>query len=656
MDWSSGSYTDPPFNVLAARYAVEEGAGGGIVAPGQWVYPAMHWIARAAYEALGARRLATVVAAALLGCVLVALLAILARRIAGDDAGCIAAVLAAVSAWFVPNSRILMAESVAVTLVVAAALAAVSRHPRGPLIAGAVAACAGLFGKYHALAFFPALLLFLAGRDGWRGVLASIAGASVVAALWLAVVFVPHSAEVLGFFGETSLGMTAFADRGILRGALTPFAALQQSWLSLRMPIVFPVGAWFVLRTLGRRPFDGRSLIALWALCSFTATALLPYRPPRYFTFVAAALLAGAACRMADWLRSPDDDGASRVGRVRRLLFAAICSFAALEITAHGESALTLRFFLDAWVLDSSRSDTFSTLQQRLGGLPGEVLLSLGVAGVSFLLWRLLRLSRVESASFARAMGCSVLAAALAIDAARWVDWATHRTTTVEAAKASLAAIVAPGAVLRGGFAPLLTEGSGLPAHPHFATISAADLRLDPPITHLLLVPADVSALARAMPELETRLHLVQRWPIRTAWAKSISLFRLPEPEIPPSYRPSAFEEAVLALESGRWEEAREYLAAHRAIGAPSADADLAEGILLRTAADFDGARDAFTRAAAARPDDPLPVAQLAHLAGSRGDAAEAARLWLRVVALDPGFPDAIERADTWLTRARSAP
>lgn len=642
MSWSTGSYTDPPSNVLAARYAVQGRPGGATDDLAPLVYPALNALARIGYELMGPRRLATVVLAALLGMGSVAFLALALRRGPGERAALCGAFLAATSAWLVPNSRVLMAENIAVLLLLWATYLATSRRLTAAVASGAVAAAAGLFGKYHALAFLPALGVFLGLRTSWAAAAAASAGAIGVAGVWLVAVFAPHP-EILpwirAFFAE---GAGDVHPKLWLPGlALAPFGGLQQSWIVPQMPIVFGVGAWFVARTLGargelrRRIDDGSALFVLWTVASFSATALLPYRAPRYFTLVAAPLVACAACQIASLLTPPGDATARRpLGWFPRLLWWWIVAFATIQVGIRVEAFVRRRFFLDEWVRDPNPPATFSKLYDVVGSVAQQALMTLPVAVLVLLVLRLRR--RRVDASAARRAGIVLLGLALAFDLVSWGAWALERTTTIEDAKRSLVTVLSPDAVILGGFAPLVTEGTSLVAVPMFGTFRASILAESPRPTHLLLVGSDFEKLTEAVPDLAQRLEPVARWPIRTIWAKAMVLYRLPAPELPDSYRLSVFEQATVAVNLGDAARALALTEELRRTQTENADLVLLEAVCRATAGELTGAERLLLRASELRPMDTIPFRTLGAIAFNRADTTAARKYWMQALALDP--------------------
>ncbi|MFN8178646.1 MAG: glycosyltransferase family 39 protein [bacterium] len=662
MSWSSGSFTDPPSNVLAARYAVQGGPGRAIEVPERLLYPALDFLARIAYRTLGVRRLATVALAALLGTLSVALLSLALRRGAGERAAAAGAVLAAVSSWLVPNSRILMPESVALFFVLLASCLAISRSPAEWMAAGAAAAAGGLLGKYHALAFLPALWVFLGARSGRRAVVASAAGAAAIGVAWVGSILLPHHAEIARWVRHSSVGLGGGVSLLPAGGLAAPFIALDQSWMIPVMPIVSAIGAWHIWRTLGsrdawrRRLDDGSALFVLWAAFSFVATAYLPYRAPRYFTLVAAPLVACAAAQIAALLgESPAPRSRPFAGPA---LFAWIwfALFAVLNAAVRLEAAFRRRFLLLEWLRDPNAPATFSKLYGILGSIPRQAVQS----GIAALIVTAIVLARRRGGGSARARAAglaerrfawALVAVALAWDVGIWGAWALGRSTTIEDAKHSLQALLPADAVVLGGFAPLLTEGTSIVAVPQFGGFDASFLDRTPRPTHLALLDADVSALVRVAPSVVKGLVQIERWPMRTTWAKSVALYRLPPSELPAGYRPSTFEQARDAVESGDTAQALALIAEQRRTRGETSDLLLLEARCRVDQEDLAGAEKLYWIATAQRPRDTLPLRNLGALAVARGDSLAALKLWTKALSLDTNDADMADLLAAFLRR-----
>lgn len=674
MSWSTGAYTDPPSNALAARYEVEAGDGDGAPAqteggrastinvPERLIYPAYHSLARIAYEALGVRRLSTVILAALLGTATIALLALALRP--GDHAAISVAVLGATNSWLVPNSRILTAEGVALFFLAIACFLAMLQRRIGWFTAGAMAAAAGFFGKYHALAFLPALLIFLRARNGWKAAEAAFIGGFVVAVAWGAAIFFPHRAEIVEWIRQSSVGAAEDSRQGFLphRGWLAPFSALKESWMSHRMPIVAVSGAWFVVRTLSsremfrRRILDGSALFVLWAVLSFFSISLFTYTAPRYFTLVAAPLVVCVACQIASlWTAASNTNPSKPMGAIATFLFSWIAAFIALDALVRLQRVVRTHLYLEDWVRDPSSLPTILKLPEAIHNLERQTTVAFVLAALAtaFVLARrrfanktaaaasaATRVRSLKSSPTSRRLGLTLLIAILTFDLIMWGTWALTRSSTIEFAKASLREILPPNAVIMGSFAPLLTEGSNLIAVPQFGPLEEADLVREPKPTHILLYGADATDLQRSHPILKGRTVPVARWPIRTSWTRDLVLFRLLSPDEPPTYQPSLYERAIEQLMLGAYSEASALAEEYR-----EQHGETLTQIQLAASCRFadEGSPDAealYRRAIKLNPLDPIPLRNLGWIAMRRGDEKEARALWMKALAIDPSDPE----------------
>jgi hypothetical protein len=646
MSWSTGAYTDPASNALAARYEVER-QEAAIDVPERFIYPALHSLARVAYQILGVRRLSTVILAALLGVATVALLALAVRRGPGEHAAVIVAVLGATNSWLTLNTRVLTAEGVALFLLAIACFFAMSRSAIAWLAAGAFAAAAGFLGKYQALAFLPALLLFLGSRIGWKAAGFAFLGALAVGAAWTVTVFLPHRAEIIAWIRSSSVGFAESDRVGLLpkHGLLAPFKALKDSWLSLRAPVVTIAGCWFILHTLGtpgmlrRRIQDGTALFAFWAVLMALAISLFSYAAPRYFMLVVAPLVACVAGQV-EFLRTLPPNPRKPMRSVALFLFLWIASFIALHWLVRVQATLRTQFFLEDWVRDPTSIPLFLTLPEAIQDLDRHVVVALilGALATSFVLFRRRRnpVSAAVHTPHRARLALALFVVVVGFDLADWGTWVSQRTRTIELAKASLHEILPSDAVILGGFAPLLTEGSSFLAVPHFGRLEEADLVREPRPTHLLLYGADATDLQASNPILPGRTVPVARWPIRTAWVRDLVLFRLLPMREDPPYQLSLYERAIEQMLLGATPEATALAAEYRSrYGETLTQIQLEASCNFHDEA-FPKSETLFRRATELNPVDPIPYRNLGFIALWRGDEAEARTWMMKALAIDP--------------------
>jgi predicted Zn-dependent protease len=129
---------------------------------------------------------------------------------------------------------------------------------------------------------------------------------------------------------------------------------------------------------------------------------------------------------------------------------------------------------------------------------------------------------------------------------------------------------------------------------------------------------------------------------------------------------------ADVAVHTGRFDRAREALAAARKLGPQSHVPDLVEAGLHEALGDLATARNLLERVLAQAPDDPRALFNLARITERSGDEAAARAAWEKVLARQPAQPEALfhyafllwrggerERADAAITgavRAQPAP
>jgi hypothetical protein len=628
LSWSGGVLTDPPANTLPARFAIEYGDWTRVPIAERLVYPLLNAVAWLGYSAFGPTRLATQLLAAAIGIATVLALGGALRR-SGPGAAATGVVLGSLAYWIGMYSRVLMAENLVTLMLVVAALLALRPDRTSHAAAGALAVAAALFGKALAAAFLPGLALFLVLRSRRVATLGPPAAAgAAVAAVWLAAVFLPHRAELIEWASRSSLGQTSITFAGwLIRSPIAPFEMVREAWMFHQMPVIASVGLWFAVvtvshrGTLRKRLNDGSALFALWFLGACVAYALLPYRAPRYFVLIAFPLVACAAAQLAEMVRRLADEP-PRPAFLPRLLFLLLVSFGLLDLARHWERRVGEAFLLES----------FSRVGDTLEAFPAHVAASVGIAAVLFTVTLALR--RVRPHPWPRrTIGVSLLAVAVSVNLAQWARWTGSRSYTIEHAKESLAAIVGPSAVLIGGFAPLLAQGSGRLAVPQFGGWSGARPLTDHGATHVLLTGAiDRAEFDARFPDLGPRARLVQRWPVRGAWVSGVELLRLP-PAAEAAYPPTELEWAIDARREEDWSGALELFE-----GLPRLPDVLAfEADCLYQLGRADEARSRLLRAIALRPHDPALHTNLGTLAFRNGDLPAARAHWRRALRIEPG-------------------
>jgi hypothetical protein len=654
LSWSSGIYTDPTSQTLAARATVEGRRAYAEDRVYLHAFPLANGLVWAAFRLLGVDRQQMQWTAALVGTAMLAAVAMAVRRAAGDRAMAIAAALGAVSYWTLMFGRVPLTEHVVAMVLAASAYFALGSGRRDAVIAGALGTAGVLLGKYHAAPYILALALFLAWRSRRAGaVLPAVIGGAPVFLAWLVVVFLPNRAELLAYVGRESTGA-----HGPVPFTLDPVSPLtgffhnvRAAWLFHHAPVAGTVGAvaalWMLLHGPARRRAvgEGTALFALWFVTAWTYHALLPYRAPRYFLVLAPPLLVCAAValdRMLGGRRLP----VSRLGP-RPLIAAAPCAFFAafvlVDLFRHYAYLLLLR----RDIVSGQTTALVDSLIRATGALTDLgthfraatvvfALAAFAYAGVAALPRRSPRTLDI------RKLAMTLLAAGALFDAGRFAAWATHRKYATEAVSTALPGIVGDGAVVIGSFAPLVTLGTEVAPISLIGSLPAGDVLADRGVTHLLLAePADHAQLLDRYPDLEARTVSVETWAMGTRFVRTLELRRLREPRgAGTAYVPTPFERAAEAMAAGRWQEAIARLEEQAAGGGETAEVLAKRAACRFQLGERERAKSDLQAAVRLRPDDALLLRHLGMLALAEGDVAGARAWWSRAVRFEPENPD----------------
>jgi len=254
-----------------------------------------------------------------------------------------------------------------------------------------------------------------------------------------------------------------------------------------------------------------------------------------------------------------------------------------------------------------------------------------------------------------RSLGRSLVVASVAFGLWQWGWWAAHRTRFLEDAKASLPALVGDDAVLLGPLAPLLVQDTRHRALPYFGPPGRDDVLAEAGVTHVVLCgPGDADELEKRFPKLLDETLVVQVWPIRTLFASTLEVRRIPaelDGRRIHGYEPTLFEVAGGQALEENWDGALETLEEFRAAGARETPELLSlESVCWFRLGDYGRARALLERVVAARPRDPLNWQSLGVLALRDGDRAGALELLMKAWRLDPNNPE-LEKAVRELVR-----
>ena len=673
--WSNGIYTDPPTMVHAARNAVLYGEWVTDYNRDLWIYPLINGLTWLFYLPFGAGRLPTVVLSALLGTAMVGALAWGLHRSAGPRVALLGAVLGAFNQWLVFFARVPVAENLVALLLALSCGAAIGRSPRSQFLAGALGVGATLFGKYHALGFLPGLVLFVALRErDLRGMLPLFGGGAAVFVVWFAAIFMPHTQDVLGHVGRQSTGLHGPLPFlvSLQEGFSEILNTLRRSWMYFRMPVVGGLGGLFAIWVVGNRGArtraleNGTALYAFWFLGTWIYYSLLPYKAPRYYLILAPAVVAGAAILLGRLLRGDELRLRAPAGWDEHLPIL-VCVytflFGAIDSVKHYVAILLEYLTLPPPRISPEAFDSivgfFRHVDTFHQGLTWAAILSIAVYVV--ILWnpeiaaRLGRPNAVLSGPALRTLGLSLMTASVAFGLWQWGWWATHRTTFLEDVKASLPALVGEGVVFMGPLAPLLAQDTQHRALPYFGPPGRDELLAEYGVTHVVVSgTGDADDLEERFPGLLGETTTVQVWPVRTLFASTLEVRRLP-PEFAAlrihDYEPTLFELGAEEALAENWEAALQHFEAHRQAGGRETPELLSlESVCWFKMGDYDRAKALLERVVAQRPLDPLNYQSLGVLALRDGDRAGALELLMKAWRLDPGNKE-LEKAVRELVR-----
>jgi 4-amino-4-deoxy-L-arabinose transferase-like glycosyltransferase len=323
--------------------------------------------------------------------------------------------------------------------------------------AGACCSATFLFVKLSAIFVLPAsvavLLLELGpgglGRTAPRAFLARVAcwlaGALVVAAVWLAVVFLPYRADFL----RGVLGVAAGARMG-RPGDVVALLAHTLSFgirtgLLARLPVVALLGFLFLPTARGSRAVR---FCAFWFLFGLLTLGTDYYRPTRYELLLVVPLIAGFAAFIAHMVGAPRTAGDTGTTKP-----------AVWRVVGYG-------LWLTAAFANFGLLGRYPAGQFRpKAGLP-LLLAALAAAAVATVLWyrvgrRMVRaLRRSSSIGWRVGAALALVAVSVGFDAVQFARWLRTRSYQMYEYSRDMAALLPDGAVVAGNWAPALMVGS----------------------------------------------------------------------------------------------------------------------------------------------------------------------------------------------------
>jgi tetratricopeptide (TPR) repeat protein len=655
LTWSNGEITDPPAIVHAARNVVLFGEWQRDESKDLVFFPLLNAITAGAFALFGANRLVLQVLSALFATGAIAATAWALRR-ANAPAQRLAPLLIAVSFWIVMFSRIPVAENLVILLLPVAAGFSLGETKREFFLAGLLAGVAAFFGKIHALAFFPAAVLFVFRRRSFAQVLQMCWGMALAAVLWIALIFIPFHHEILDQVHRSGdLYGKATVLRSPIDFLIAPFRALRFSWLSPRFFWVVLLGGWFAISTLAtpgefrRRVENGTGLFALWVLFAWMAFSFLPYIAPRYFVLIALPLAACAAFQIAEWRAGTAPALASLRGKRGRLIayvWLIFLFYVPIDASNHWISFLGERLYLFSPSLAAHFLAVTDRWSAAVEPFEGSCLVAFLSGTMAFLLLTIATRRPAKPSMAWSRLAALCLAGMLGFDLVQFIDWVRHKDYALEEAKKSFDAIIAPDAVVSGAFASALVLGTQRIAVPFIGTPRPGYLE-ERNATHLVAgEPGDISGLEQSLPNFVSHLRNVRSWPLRTRHTRKITVFRIEWPDtsgVTALSEPTQFERAAELIEVGAYDAAFLTLEAIRNSGMEIPDVySLLAECRMRTG-DRAGAQAFLEKALEMRPSTPQDLYNLAVLLYDAGDRRRAHELWLRGLRLDPDDIDLVQ-------------
>jgi 4-amino-4-deoxy-L-arabinose transferase-like glycosyltransferase len=661
LSWSNGIYTDPATMAHAARNAVLFHEWVLDYNRDLWIYPLVNLLTYLAYLPFGPGRLPAVVLGAFAGTATVVALVWGLARVAGSRAAVLGGILAAVSHWLIMYARNAVSENVVATLLAFACVAATSRSARSLFVAGALGVGATLFGKYHAVGFLPGLVLFVLLRErSLKRSLPLLAGGAAVFAAWVAFIFAPHASDILRHVERQSTGHGALPITTSLQdGVGEIFNTLRRSWLFYRMPVCGALGSLFAIwtvfnpRVLRGRLQDGSAIYALWFLSHWLYFSALSYKAPRYYLLVAPPLVAGTAVLLAklfegNSLRLRAPSGACE--HIALVVWLYAFAFGTIDTVKHYASMALDYLTLPPPRISDRTFDLVVSIFQNVDTFQQNIVWAGVVSALSYvlILWSPEITSRFTRSSPSLISGRSSRRMAatftgIAIFAAAWqyLWWATHRTTYIEDVKSSLAAMIGKDAVVLGPLAPLLTQDSTLKCLPYFGPPFEEDLLRKYGVTHVVLCgKKEAELLDERYPGLFEKTQTVHVWPVKTLFASTIELRRVPQDfqgARVHSYEPTLYELAAEKAEAGEFREALERFEEFRARGGREIPELLSlESVCWFKLETYDRAESLLVEAIGLRPRDPLNYQNLGVLKMRLGMRSAALENFLKAFRLDP--------------------
>ena len=577
--WSQDLFTDGARVVDAARNKLL--FGHWIIdrrSPLFLFYPISSLIAWVVFKIAGVGLLQANLTGALPALASLGLIYLVMRKLEGNLAGFIGAVVLGFSYVHVIFSRVALVETLLVLMLLGSFWLAFGGR-RALFLSGLLVGLASFMVKMHALHFVPIVLVFMLigspqGRhDGARRshlILSFLGGLGVAVGLWLATVYVEHPAVVAKYFKSNILLSQSADYRDLsLRDALVRrldglmHVGSGRDGYFGKMPELSLLAFVGLLGVMSRFSFKKPTaarwevLAGIWFVGLCFAMSLLGYRPLRYLV-----LLTPSVCLLASSLLLRLARGEPILGspRPRWFIWAFGVWLASLLLHFQQDVAFTMMTG-GKNVLIGALSDFQQALYDYQFATTLQLLIFGGASFVVTFFFKKRIVAAVTSLSSrtARRIFWACIIAVVAFNSARFVRYAVHREYSIIETAQSIKRVLSGNVFLVGDCATtvaLETDFKTLPAYGDLMRYKETSEFEQYPITHFLMrFPTLYEYLTQNYPDFST-----QAAPIRLfgLCGREATLLRFEQwPGYAKSgYRPSQYEQAIDLMNAGQTEGA----------------------------------------------------------------------------------------------------
>lgn len=613
ISFSQDIETDPPQYTIFARNAVQTGDGN----PYQdhryvtYQYSLVTATSRLVYGALGVGTYQANLVGLLLTLISMLLFYFVVRKGLGNGAALLAMFFIGINylGIFFGRRPFLETGMNALFILGLLGLAYGERKVMGHLLFGACFAAAVVFGKIIALGFLGAPVLyyfyrrlFLDDKTAVRQAIWAAGGFAVVTAIWYFLIFRPNAAMLTGYVSEQAFELYG-APEGLMSVPKFVWKFLsfgKDAVFFDRMPaegiaavVVCLILAAHLLRSgakriAGETPRPILILLAGWLISTYLSQMPWNYQPVRYQTAMIFPLAALTAAGLAYLWHCRE-----KVSLFEKSLPFAAALFVLLLLVAY---QVTSAVAVDMGVDFTFREYFFPI------AIP-----VLAVVAIYALIARFKSPAPMSIPAIIRYAGLAlVLLTALGFHAKNYVAWAAEPLYTTRQASRDLGAILSPGAVISGPYAPALAMENDLGCVINiFGTTRPDSLMFRRyPITHLVLEHSNEEVARQLYPQIMDKAELVCHYYIN---CRKVSVYRIARRTgnlRAAEYLYSNFETATRFYDRNQPDSGDAYLRRFLRLNPENITGHLFAGFFELARGNPDSAVTLFSRAAAFSPTD----------------------------------------------------